>query len=216
MISISGIEEKENLERLPYFNKSEAAVLIGKMGKNLDAKIGRLVKNGYLITLKKGFYVSKAYLILAEKTTYCEYISNMLRYPSYLSLEYILSSFNLIPESVNSWTSITLKSSRVYGNELGSFVYKNVKPALFCGFNREKCGNFWVLMATKAKALFDYLYLKRNLGTDIEGELREGLRINWDNFSLGDVAEFKRYIRISRSKKLKRIINIIDIIKSKR
>ena len=37
MISISGIEYQKELESLPYFNKSQAGILIGKEGKTIKA-----------------------------------------------------------------------------------------------------------------------------------------------------------------------------------
>jgi len=54
---IYGIKYQEELEKLPLFNKKTAEVLIGKKGKNLDQKILSLLNQGYLISLKKGWYV---------------------------------------------------------------------------------------------------------------------------------------------------------------
>jgi len=59
MISISGIEYQKELESLPFFNKSQARLLIGKTGRNLDAKLAQLKKVGYLVPLKKNLYVSE-------------------------------------------------------------------------------------------------------------------------------------------------------------
>lgn len=214
MIIISGIKYQKELENLPYFNKQTAGILIGKKEGNLDKKIEQLAKKRYLIGLKKGFYVTSVYLSSQpKKGDYCEYIANIFRYPSYLSLEYVLSINNLIPEAVYVWTSITLKTPRAYKNQLGSFIYRNIKPTLFTGFTKEKRGGFTVSIATIAKSLFDYLYLKRNLADNLEYELNNGLRINWDNFSLKDLREFKKYTIVSQSKKMKKILKIIEKIK---
>jgi hypothetical protein len=35
MISISGIKYQKELEAIPYFNKKQAGILIGKKGRNL-------------------------------------------------------------------------------------------------------------------------------------------------------------------------------------
>lgn len=215
MITISGIEYQKELEKLPYFNKKTAGILIGKKEGNLDKKIEQLTRKKYLIGLKKGLYVTSVYLSSQpKKGGYCEYIANILRYPSYLSLEYVLSINNLIPEAVYAWTSITLKTPRAYKNQLGSFTYRSIKPALFTGFAKEKRGEFNVSIATTAKSLFDYLYLKRNLADNLEYELNKGLRINWDNFSLTDLREFKKYTIVSRSKKMGKILNLIEKIKN--
>jgi len=214
MITISGIKYQNELEKLPYFNKRTASVLIGKKNWNLDKKIARLKNKGYLANLKKGFYVTSVYLnSQINKNIYCQYIANILRYPSYLSLEYVLSENNLIPEAVYIWTSVTSKSSRQYENSLGMFVYKNIKKDLFTGFKKRKVGEFKIAIASLAKALFDYLYLKRNLGVDLESELKEGLRINWLNFSDLDLRELEKYVELSQSGKMKKILKIIKNIK---
>lgn len=214
MITISGIKYQNELEKLPYFNKKTASVLIGKKNWNLDKKINQLKKKGYLVNLKNGLYVSTVYLNLqTNKNIYCQYIANILRYPSYLSLEYVLSENNLIPEAVYIWTSVTSKSPRQYKNPLGVFVYKNIKESLFAGFKKRKVGEFKLTIASLAKALFDYLYLKRNLGVDLEFELKEGLRINWLNFSGSDLRELEKYVESSQSGKMKKILKIIKNIK---
>ena len=69
-------------------------------------------------------------------------------------------------------------------------------------------------IATKAKALFDFLYLKRNLSQDYRYELNEGLRINWDAFTVEDLGEFENLVRVSKSIKLGRFLKEIKKIKN--
>lgn len=213
MISISGVNNQEALEQLPYFNKNEARILIGKVGRNLDAKIQQLVDKGYLMTLKKGLYVNSTYYSSQkDKNLYLEYISNILRYPSYLSLEYVLSVNNIIPESVYAFTSVTIKTPRSFINELGTFSYRQMKKSLFVGYSMKEYGMGSVMIATKAKALFDYLYLKRNIGQDLIYELEEGLRFNWGEFGKDDFREFSKYVSLSKSLKMQNISNIMEKI----
>ena len=163
MISISGIKYQSDLEKLPFFDKVTAGELIGKFGKNLDSKMARLVRIGYLKTLKKGVYVTSSFVDRQDTGAYSEYVANIIRSPSYISSEYVLAVRGIIPESVFSITSITLKSTRSYKNFLGNFIYKNVKPNLFYGFIEKDWGDNAVYIATTAKAIFDYFYL-RGLG----------------------------------------------------
>ena len=215
MYGISGIKYQENLERLALFNKKTAQILIGKTGDNLNKKIQRLLNAGYLVNLKKGWYVSQPYINnLEDPTNYKEYLANQLRQPSYLSLEYMLAKYNLIPETIHSLTSITRKSTRKYENGLGSFIYKNIKEDLFCGYEKKEKRQFQIYQATKAKALFDYLYLKSNLGQDLTYELRQGLRINWDEFSKNDREEFGQYVANTNMAKMKKALVIINNIKN--
>jgi hypothetical protein len=135
-----------------------------------------------------------------------------LRYPSYLSLEYVLFINNVIPESAYSLTSITIKTSRTYTNELGTFIYQNMKDELFTGFQKKSYKSNEIAIATKSKALFDYLYLKSNLGKDMMDELKEGLRINWDAFTKSDLIEFKTYVELSKSPKMRSVLSKIEKI----
>jgi len=215
MSSISGIKSQTEMESIPFFNKKTAEILIGKTGKNLDKKISRLLKTGDLIGLKKGLYLSERYLLSQpEKKAYFEYLANILYSPSYLSLEYALSCYGLIPEGIYALTNISLKSSRVFENKLGAFVYRNVKKELFCGYTEIQKGNFSVYSATKAKALFDFLYLKRNMSKDYSYEICEGLRINWAEFTLSDVTDFESFVNLSKSLKMEEILKEIKKIKN--
>lgn len=212
---ISGIKEQKKLEKLPLFNKQTAQILIGKKENNLDKKIQRLLDKNYLISLKKGWYVSEPYLDQQENIDkYLEYITNQLRKPSYLSLEYMLSEYNLILEAINVLTSITIKSTRTYETELAKFVYKNIKKELFKGYQEYIYSEFKIYKATKAKALFDYLYLKKDISNNLKYELNQGLRINWDQFNKTDLEEFSEYVKETKMKKMKKILKVIKEIKN--
>lgn len=207
MISISGIKYQEELAKLPFFNKNTASILIGKEGRNLDKKLDRLIKIGYLRVLKKGLYVTDSYYETAEKESYFEYITNVLREPSYISGEYVLSNEGLIPESVFSITSITTKTTRKYGNFLGSFIYKNIKPLLFTGFIEKKWLDKTIYIASKAKALFDYFYLKRMDNVKISVS---DARIDWGSFTKDNLREFRMYVKLSESKKMLAVLKSIE------
>jgi len=208
MISISGIEHQKELEALPYFTKSQAGLLIGKSDRNLDGKLAQLSRLGYLISLKKNLYVTDTFLNSVDRSYYTELIANTLRSPSYLSLEYVLAKSGLIPEGVFALESITLKSSRAYTNLLGHFSYHSLKPSLFTGYHQITWDDKVVLEATSAKALFDWLYLKKML--DVRAELTHDLRLNWGHFSSADYREFTQYVDLSHSPKMQQISRIIQ------
>lgn len=208
MIVISGIKYQRELESLPYFNKFAAAQLIGKKGGNLDKKIAQLLKKQYLLTLKKGLYVSSVFVERVDKKLYKEYIANILRYPSYISLEYALEEYGLIPEGVYGLTSVTLKTSRIFNNFLGSLIYKNIKEDLFYGFENLDFDGKKIKFATTAKALFDFLYLKKIRKP--KQELLKDLRINWGSFEGEDLKEFAGYVKNSGSLKMEKILKIME------
>lgn len=207
MISIAGIRYQEKLESLPYFTKTEAGMLVGKSGRNLDSKLAQLRKIGYLHPLKQNLYVTDTYLTNIPRGEYLEFMANIIREPSYLSLEYVLAKHSFIPEGIATITSITLKSSRVYSGFLGTFSYRNLKSSLFTGYQEKSWGNNTIKEATLAKALFDYLYL-RKLENPIQ-ELSVDLRFNWGLFTPQSLIEFVSYIRLSGSPKMFHLLSII-------
>lgn len=210
MISISGIKHQREIESLPFFSKSQARLLIGKTGRNLDAKLAQLKKVGYLIPLKKNLYVSDSFYQQTNRFFYAEYLAGILRSPSYLSLEYILSKEGIIPEGVVNFTSITLKSSRTYKNIVGTYLYRNLKQSLFSGYIEDSWEDKIIRRATRAKALFDWLYLQK-LPHPIS-DLSSYLRINWDRFLPSDLKEFEGFVSLSQSSKMLRILKIIQKI----
>ena len=126
----------EYIDKLPYFNKVTLGVALVKSGQNLDYWIKTRLKSGEIIALKKGLFVTKMYLARIEESSgiyekYSQFIANTLRYPSYISLEYMLSLYGVIPEGVYVITSITTKSSRLFTNKLGNFRYQNIKKIYF-------------------------------------------------------------------------------------
>jgi len=204
------VKKIKNLENLSYFNKSTISQYIDIKAESLSANINRWIKNGTLIQLKKGFYVtSNYYEKLQSKSLYLEFIANKLRVPSYLSLEYVLQKYSILSEAVYSITSITSKSGRVYTNDLGQFIYRNIKDELFTGFNILENNGFGVKEASKAKALFDWLYLKLFRSKEINIEILESFRLNIDSFKQKDFKEFKSYCEVTQIKKYFKLATII-------
>ncbi len=204
----------EYIDRLPYFNKVTLGTALGKSGSNLDYWIKTRLKSGEIIALKKGLFVSRLYLARIEETAgiyekYIQFIANVLRYPSYISLEYMLSIYGIIPEGVYVTTSITTKSSRLFINKLGNFRYQNIKQSLFLGYKEFDYKNNPVRLATKAKALFDTIYLRSFGNSSLEYELTEGLRLNLNDFTNDDIDEFKKYVDLSNSVKMRRVVKIL-------
>jgi len=145
------------------------------------------VKKAYLIKLKNGLYLfaDKQDSILIEQLAFNIY------QPSYISLEWALSGYGLIPEMVYNATSITSKTTREYKNDLGTFIYKHIKKELFFGYQKISKNNQIHLLAEPEKALLDYLYFnasKIKNKNDIEG-----LRLNNFNLQKLDKKKIKKY-----------------------
>jgi predicted transcriptional regulator of viral defense system len=162
-----------------------------------------------MIRLRKNLYVTKSYLDNTERrgifSDYVEFAANKLHSPSYLSLDYVLHEHNMLTEIPRNITSVGLRKTENFSNDLGNFIYHKIKEELFIGFKVVKKGNFSILKSTKAKALFDFLYFRKRLLTDERAV--EELRLNLDEFTTDDFKELKGYVETERSTRMKEIIN---------
>ena len=129
-----------------------------------------------------------------------EVIANRLYAPSYISFEYALSRYNIIPESVYTVTSATTRITREFVVSNKSFTYSHIKKQVYRGYKTEKISGMTVLMAEPEKALVDYLYfvsLKRKT-------LNE--RLNLRNLKKKSVVE---YAKLFGKKSLIKLVNEI-------
>ena len=85
-------------------------------------------------------------------------IANRLLAPSYISFEYALSRYGIIPESSYSITSATTKLTREFTAQGKIYEYSRIKAIAYRGYRTEKQGSATVLIAEPEKALADYLY----------------------------------------------------------
>lgn len=155
----------------------------------------RLVKKGDLIRLKNGFFLIADKI--KNKPVPYEQIANLLYGPSYLSLEWALSYYGLIPEGVYVVTSISATKSKTYDTPIGTFDYVYLSRYRYTPGvlqRKNETGNF--LIASPEKALADLVHFKsKHLSPkDLLIDLIEGRRIeeedlkNLDREKLKDIA----------------------------
>lgn len=161
-------------------------------------------KKGYIGTLKRGLY----YFVQQKELITPQEVSFLLYEPSYLSLEWALSYYGIMPDITHSITAITTKRTRNLSNAYGKFIYRNLKPELFFGYLPHTTTHGKYLLAEPEKALLDYLYL--NLGhLDNETDV-DDLRINYPELAeMISKKKVEEYLAVFQSKKLQRITNII-------
>ena len=160
---------------------------------------------GYIAKLKNGIYV-----VLDKKNKIKkEHIAYRLYEPSYISLEWALSLYGLIPEMVFNVTSVTTKTTRTYNNKLGLFIYRHIKKTLFIGYKKIDSEDQPYLIATPEKALIDYIYLNSSKINN-ESELEE-LRLNMPEIKKLDYKKIKEYGDLTGSSKVNKIIKMIYV-----
>lgn len=178
--------------------------------KHPKDKITKLLRNKEIIKLKKGFYLknSSSNLFLSNKI-----IANLLYGPSYISLEYALSYYNLIPERVENITSVTTKRKKIFKTPIGSYIYYSMKIeyySLGVIWKKEDDGRGYFI-ASPEKALIDKLYFEKALQTQKEMNeyLFENLRIDSSKLKEMDVILIENIIRNYKKKSLKNLVKVI-------
>lgn len=193
---------------LPFFSIADLAP-IGERPSYVNIILSRQVKRGTMVRLRKNLYVAKSYLDNADQrgvfSDYVEFAANRLYPPSYLSLDYVLHEHNMLTEIPRNITSMALRKTERFSNSLGTFIYHTIKEELFLGFKTVRKGNFSIFKATRAKALFDFLYLRKRLLVDRQAV--DELRLNLDGFTKNDSRELEGYVKIEGSPRMKEIID---------
>ncbi len=126
-------------------------------------KILRLIAEGWLIPIKRGLYA-----VAPERTAVpisMPLVANLLYGPSYVSLDYALHYYGLIPERVVEVTSMTTRRGKMYDLSIGRFAYTHSPQSLYpVGIERiANADKSCFLMASPEKALCDKLLFTRKL-----------------------------------------------------
>ena len=180
--------------------------LLSKNGyKYINDKIQYMKRQGLLISLKKGLYVYNS----PYKETFVskEIIANNLLGPSYVSYEYALSYYGLIPEKVEEITSATTKRGKTFSTPYGVFAYRHIDKKLFAlgvEIVSSSQGNF--MLASREKALCDKVFATKGVRINSKKSMRifleEDLRIDIDELHDIDLNIIENYILVTKSKRV--------------
>ena len=144
-------------------------------------KITQLLSNGTIIRIRKGLYCFGN--TFRRESIVREYLANLIYGPSYVSLEFAMSYHSLIPERVETVTSVTTQRPREFFTPFGAFSYRKLNARRYSvGVALETAGAATFLMATVEKALADKVWTdKRFSGSrvaDFEEYLFDDLRVD--------------------------------------
>lgn len=177
---------------------------------NPDDFISRMVKSGELIRLKNGFF------LISEKIENSpipyEQIANLLYGPSYISFEWALSFYKMIPEGVYVVTSASATKSKNFQTPVGMFDYiylSHHRYAIGIDQKENAAGRF--LIATPEKALADLIHSKSKKleGNDLLVDLIEARRMDED---LLKSLNKKHLLEIANNYRSKAVINLINVL----
>ena len=147
---------------------------------NKNSKLAREANKGNLIKIVNGLYET-------NPNTSGYLLASSIYGPSYVSFEYALSYYGLIPERVNVITSATLnkKKKKKYNTFFGTFTYRDVPSLAYSESVILKSEDgYSYQIATKEKALCDKLYTLKPIKNyrELEIMLFSDLRIDKEEF----------------------------------
>ncbi len=180
--------------------------------KSPRVKVTKLLKKGDLIRVKKGLYIfGQQY----RKNSYSpEILANKIYGPSYISREYALSYYGLIPEYVSEITSVSTKKRRNFDTPVGRFSYTRIPLKLYrIGFTLITIrNNETALIATPEKALSDLFYFRgfnpENIH-DLSSLLFDDLRLDENLVKKMHIEIFLEILQAGGPKSIQQIIDWI-------
>ena len=150
-------------------------------------KINSLLKKRIIIRVKKGLYLlSPEFGGVTDQFM----LANLIYGPSYISLDSALSFWNLIPERVETITSVTNKRNKYFKTPVGNFSYQYINDKIFYkGVMIQEKSNSGYLIASKEKALCDKIASVKGIETinDMDNYLKDDLRIDFNELDALDM-----------------------------
>lgn len=152
-------------------------------------QLSRFEQRGKITRLKRGTYW------LGEGDPDILKLANTLYEPSYISLEFALNFYGVMPDVPAVVTSVTTIKPLKINTDFGNFSYSKLKRDLYFGETIVKD----IRIATPEKALLDFLYIREisSLGE---------LRLDIDKLHIDKFNEFKTYFPEHIAK-----LNLLDI-----
>ena len=170
-------------------------------------KIKRDVDSGVIFRLTRGVYEDDA------NVDPCLLASSILS-PSYLSFDWALSYYGLIPEKAISITSASLniRKNKTFINRFGRYEYSDIPSKAFSeGLTYLENGDYIVKIATKEKAICDSLCkwrVVRNIN-DLKELMFIDKRIYEEEFATCDFKSLTRLAALYNKTNLDLLIKLI-------
>ncbi len=158
-----------------YFDLATLKTLFPSEQDTLSVQLYRWKRAGRVVELRRGLYaLADPY---RSEPLHGPAAAGAICRPSYLSLQWALSWYGVVPEKGGVFTSVTTRERRSFRNTLGVYTYRTVKPEMFFGYVTERIMSADVRIATPEKALVDLWYLSRG---EWRPERMESMRFDVD------------------------------------
>ena len=189
----------EQIGNIPVSTSIIASLFPEKKAGN--QKVRNLELGGKILRLKRNLYVVDP--SVSKQSLSTELIANHLYSPSYVSMSSALRYYGLIPETVYTTQSMTIKHSRTFDTPIGRFDYRFMnREAFHIGITSINKQNYSFLIATPEKALCDLVANSPKVNLryrkDVEVYLEEDIRMDIEDFKKMDARIFENYIKTGK------------------
>ena len=193
-------------QQFTNFNVIKYQNIANVFGQINQSQLALWKNKGYIKSVRKGMYA------LSDAEIDSLLMANELN-DSYISFEFALSYYQIIPEITPSITSVSNERSEKVSNDFGNFYYYKISPKLFYGFTLIKSfvkKNRFIRIAEKEKALFDLVYFRGDLKNKDDFA---SLRLNADKIKINKIQKYINLVEAPQIKKrLNNFINYLNAI----
>lgn len=162
-------------------------------------QLSRWAKEGKVIPLRRGVYT------LADRVRKIPLDSALLAQhlyrPSYLSGLWALGHYDMIPERVVVYTSVTTRLPTRFDNAYGAFEYRHIKQPYLFGYEQAPYGDSTIPVARPEKALLDHWHL--SAGEWTKDRL---LEMRYQNMKFVDHGRLQEYAARFKRPRLQRAV----------
>ncbi len=215
MMSIMDIRDRTPTETLDY---QQLMSLLRGYAKPRD-RIGAFMDKGELIRVRRGLYVfGERY---RRGPLRRETLANLIYGPSYVSLDFMLSWYGMIPERVEDVTCVTTGEKKRFTTPLGVFTYQPMT------LRRYSPGIAWsdaydspCLIASPEKALVDKVWMDKRFSptrlSDFDAYLFDDLRIDEALLATLDMSKICSIARIFGARKIAMLTRFLARVSQQR
>ena len=183
------------------FTHTDVALAMPGSDDSRHGKVKRALASGEIVSIRRGLYTLARPYRRYPINLYA--LAQRVHGPSYVSMESALSYHGWIPEAVRTCTNASLGNAKTFQTPIGRFTYERVPQRVFyTAVERLDDGDLGVaLMATPAKALVDYYYVRRPSWSTIR-DAAGSLRIEPEDLSQVSMAELDELAENYRNRRV--------------
>lgn len=171
------------------------------------SKLSRMADKGEIYPIVKGLYET-------DKSTPGYLLAGSIYGPSYISFEFALGIYGMIPEAVYTVTcaSFDKKKKKRYVTPFGTFTYRDVPSEAFpLGLKVIQEGDYYYRIATPEKALCDQLCTLAPVAnaTEMKALLSNDLRIEDSELAKLNLTEIEAMAGFYHTTNIKKLCTVL-------